>query len=154
MNLVLFEIQGTTWGVRLKWVDHVITSKDIGFLPNAHPLVAGLINVRGNIVPVIRGAELLLSHNSINKSPRILLLSYKGDSLGLMVDSIMKVVQGVFLGDDESIEPGPYVQGVCTIDTGIKINVLDIHGLFQSLAATGKTIPETVPENHLVKEAT
>ncbi len=156
MNLVQFDIHGTAWGVRLKWVSHVITSRKIDPLPNAQSMVAGLINVRGEIIPVIRGSELLLSKKDKKVSPKILLLSCEGASLGLLVDSVTKIVQGVFLGDDDedSTQLSPFVQGACMVDPGIKINVLDVLRLFQALTSKEAANPVANPENQLVKEET
>lgn len=156
MKYILFEMGGVPWGVELQWVKEVLPARGIDPLPNAPFLVAGLVNVRGQIIPVIRVAELLPASQGGGGPQKILLLSHARSEIGVLVDSVSRIVQA----DRPVLEPGGdsmpgFLQGRLAIGPGRHARVMDVPGLFEAIAAGWQASPgEVSPGMQSVKEAT
>jgi len=92
---LLFGIQNQALGADLKWVGEVLSVGNIQPIPNSAPHIAGLVNVRGEILPIIKGVSLLKDPveeiQPNNKRTRIIILTYLTHRIGLLVDEILKV---------------------------------------------------------------
>ncbi len=155
MKLVLFETQESLWGVELKWVKEVLPSKGIDPLPNAQSPVAGLINVRGEVIPVVKGSELLSATKGNALSQKILLL-YDGKSeIGLLVDSVTRIAQASPIFEDTAPKGTKrFIREICSIEPGHKIPVIDIPRLFEVITS-GWPLPQQTNSNmQPLKEAT
>ncbi len=96
MIFILFQIENQTWCVELQWVREVVKGGIDKPLPNARFMIEGMKNVRGEIVPVVSGANLIDDNNpnDLNNdvgTGKILLIEYGGVLFGLSVN----LVQGV-----------------------------------------------------------
>ena len=50
---ILFELSGTTYGVRSRFVQQIEMIDDVASVPNAHPAVEGVVLVRGQVIPAL-----------------------------------------------------------------------------------------------------
>ena len=50
---ILFELAGTTYGVRSRFVQQIEMIDDVASVPNAHPAVEGVVLVRGQVIPAL-----------------------------------------------------------------------------------------------------
>ncbi|HXS01133.1 MAG TPA: chemotaxis protein CheW, partial [Pyrinomonadaceae bacterium] len=50
---ILFELSGTTYGVRSRFVQQIEMIDDVASVPNAHPAVDGVVLVRGQVIPAL-----------------------------------------------------------------------------------------------------
>jgi purine-binding chemotaxis protein CheW len=50
---ILFELAGTTYGVRSNFVQQIEMVEDVSSVPNAHPAVEGVVLVRGQVIPAL-----------------------------------------------------------------------------------------------------
>lgn len=95
LNLVCFEVNNTLWASGLAWIREVVLPLSLARLPNSPDYIKGMINVRGEVIPVFDGSALLLSNQSdtIKKPDSKILLFVSGkETFGLMVDSIRGVL--------------------------------------------------------------
>ncbi len=133
MQLVGFSIGKERFGVNILMVQEIIRSAPITAVPNSPDFVEGVINLRGNIIPVIELRKRLnLYQGNQNEDTWILILNIDGKVTGFIVDSVSKVLKIL----ESSIEPPPelvvaglasqYIQGVCDTGTGILI-ILDFN---------------------------
>ena len=128
---VLFEVAGTTYGVRSRFVQQMEMIEHITPVPNALPAVEGVVLARGQVVP----AMSLRVRFGFEKIPydlrsRLVVVASGGRTLGLIVDTARE-----FLAiPAASIEPPPeaiagrsgkYLEGVATIGDRM-ILVLDL----------------------------
>ncbi|MGB9712170.1 MAG: chemotaxis protein CheW [Dissulfurimicrobium sp.] len=102
-HVVFFKLQRQTWAVGLDWVQEVLQPKGLGIMPNAHPVIAGLLNVRGQILPVLKVGEILMKRpmgdlfesmsalEGIDAQNRVLLIGGGEASIGIMVDSVIRI---------------------------------------------------------------
>ncbi len=132
MQLVGFSIGKEQFGVDILMVQEIIREAPITSVPNSPDFVEGVINLRGNIIPVIELRKRLnLFQENPNEDTWILILDIDGKVTGFIVDSVSKVLKIL----ESSIEPPPelvvaglesqYISGVCDTGEGILI-ILDL----------------------------
>jgi len=122
MQLVGFEVGKEIFGVDILMVREIIRSAPITAVPNSPEFVEGVINLRGDIIPVIDLRKRLnLFRDDKQEKNWILILEVEGSVTGFVVDRVDEVMKI----EEDSIEPAPeivlaglesqYIRGVCEI---------------------------------------
>ena len=128
---VLFELAGTTYGVRSRSVQQMEMIEHITPVPNAPPAVEGVVLARGQVIPALS----LRVRFGFGKIPydlraRLVVINSRGRTIGLIVDTAREFVRI----PAAAIEPPPeaitglsgkYLEGIATVD-GRMILVLDL----------------------------
>jgi purine-binding chemotaxis protein CheW len=139
MQLVGFTIGKEQFGVDILMVQEIIRSSPITSVPNSPDFIEGVINLRGNIIPVIelRKRLGLYRKETVLKDSWILILDIDGRVTGFIVDSVTKVLKIV----ESTIEPPPevvmaglanrYIKGVCDIGSTLLI-LLDFNRILMA----------------------
>jgi len=118
IQILRFSIENEEYGMELLKVEEVIRLGNITRLPRAPHFVKGVINLRGDVIPIIDlrdkfGLETL----KYTDSTRAINMEISGQLVGIVVDSVNQVVQI----PKDSIQPPPsvvsglaseYIQGV------------------------------------------
>jgi purine-binding chemotaxis protein CheW len=129
IQLVGFTIGRELFGVDILMVQEIIRAAPITPVPNSPDFVEGVINLRGNILPVIDLRKRLNLYNGevLQKDTWILILDIQNKITGFIVDSVTEVLKI----QDETIEAAPdiitaglesqYLRGVCDIGTQLLI---------------------------------
>ncbi len=123
-QLVGFVISDEIFGVDILMVQEIIRGAIITAIPNSPEFVEGVINLRGNIIPVIdlrKRLNLYLEDQHSDKN-WVLLLDVGNRITGFVVDRVTQVLKI----EPDQIEPPPdivvaglesqYINGVCEID--------------------------------------
>jgi len=118
---ILFELAGTMYGVRSRFVQQIEMIDDVASVPNAHPAVEGVVLVRGQIIPALNlrtrfgferiGRDLRSRLVVINNGTRV---------VGLVVDTareFLKISTDSIESPPEALTglSGHYLEGVATI---------------------------------------
>jgi purine-binding chemotaxis protein CheW len=123
MQMVGFAIGKEQFGVDILKVREIIRDASITAVPNSPGFVEGVINLRGNIIPVIDLRKRLNLPSAENGTAKIwiLILEIEGRITGFRVDSVTEVLK-IQMG---AIEPPPeivmaglesqFIHGVCDI---------------------------------------
>jgi purine-binding chemotaxis protein CheW len=139
MQLVGFTIGEEQFGVDILMVQEIIRSAPITSVPNSPDFIEGVINLRGNIIPVIelRKRLNLFREESASKDTWILILEINSRVTGFIVDSVTRVLKIM----ETTIEPPPevvvaglanqYIRGVCDIGEGLLI-LLDFNRILMA----------------------
>ena len=99
-----FWLGDALYGIEVERVREVLRQQDITRVPLAPATVAGLINLRGQVVTTIDLRERLdLRHDDEDDQPMLVVVLVAGESIALLVDRIGGVVDV----DDEQFEPPP-----------------------------------------------
>ena len=128
---ILFELAGTTYGVRSSVVQQIEMIDDVASVPNSHPAVEGVVLVRGNVIPALN----LRSRFGFEKverdlRSRLVVINTGNRVVGLIVDTAREFLKI----QTESIDPPPealtglsghYLEGIATID-GRMILILNL----------------------------
>ena len=132
VQLVGFNIANEKFGVDILMVQEIIRAAEITTVPNSPEFVEGVINLRGNIIPVIdlRKRLHLYTESHIGKKSWVLILGIGERVVGFVVDRVTEVIKI----EEDSIEPAPdivvtglesqYIQGVCEINNQLLV-ILD-----------------------------
>ena len=144
-TFILFEIAGTTYAVRSSLVQQVQMIEHVTPVPNAIPVVEGVVHARGRVIPVLN----LRVRFGFQKTPfdlraRLVVINLGGRAVGLVVDTAREFV----LIPDASIEvppegitklSGKYLDGIATIKERLILilnieQVIDVSGLEEMAA--------------------
>jgi purine-binding chemotaxis protein CheW len=155
-QLVVFELDAVEYAVEIDSVQEIIRLPEvITRVPNANTALAGVVNVRGEVLPIIdfrRRFELEAAARDDRK--RVIVLTVGGTRTGFIVDSVTQVlkVPGESLEDLPALagERGRIVRKVANIETSKRmILVLQAERLLDGVdlsAATnrGEFAPEAM----------
>jgi len=118
---ILFELAGTTYGVRSRFVQQIEIIEDVASVPNAHAAVEGVVLVRGQVVPALN-LRTRFGFDKIERDlrARLVVINTGTRVVGLIVDTAREFLKIA----TESIEPPPealtglsghYLEGIATI---------------------------------------
>lgn len=107
-QFVLFKIAEETYAVPISHTQEVLRFKEPKRIPHAPPHVLGVINLRGQIIPVIGlRQKFSLPDAAHTDETRIIVTAYGGRLAGVVCDSVERVV---FL-QQKNIEENPDFTG-------------------------------------------
>ncbi|MDT7781527.1 MAG: purine-binding chemotaxis protein CheW [Acidobacteriota bacterium] len=128
---ILFELAGTTYGVRSCFVQQMEMIEHITPVPNALPAVEGVVLARGQVIPALN----LRVRFGFEKIPydlrsRLMVINKGARTLGLIVDAareFLPIPHAAIKPPPEAITglSGKYLEGIATIK-GRMILVLDL----------------------------
>ena len=103
-QLATFWLDGDLYGVEVEHVQEVLRSQGLTRVPLAPPAVAGLINLRGQVVTAIELRERLgLPPRPAGTDAVVIVVRLHGEAVSLLVDSIADVADV----DIRDFEPPP-----------------------------------------------
>ena len=129
------------YGIEISYVVEIISVQDITLVPHTHAYVKGIINLRGNVVPVIDmgmrfgGEQVIYTDKTC-----IIVLSMDDMSVGILVDGVQDVTD---IGD-ENIQDPPTTTGntiknnfikAVGISAGEVKQLIDVYTVFEVDAA-------------------
>lgn len=93
-QLISFRVGEEEYGLDLLRVKEVIRMRQITWLPKAPPCVKGIINLRGDVIPIIDLRERFgLRRRESNASTRVIVVEVEGQHVGMVVDAASQVVR-------------------------------------------------------------
>ncbi len=105
-QLVTFSLGIEEFGVDIMRVQEIIRIPPITRVPKAPAYVEGVINLRGNVIPVVNlRKRFRMPHQEETDLSRIVVLQFSGKVFGVRVDGVTEVLRL----DSEAIEPPPPV---------------------------------------------
>ncbi len=127
MQLVVFDLASEFYGVDIGAVREIIRMQTITRVPGAPPYVEGIINLRGQVIPVVdlrKRLELTVGEQT-NES-RIVWVTINGQDVGVIVDAVTEVLRIPI----SSIEPpssmvssvdSDYLRGIAKLESKLII---------------------------------
>ena len=108
-QFVIFQLGSEEYGVNISQAKEIIKPKNITNVPNTPEHVLGVINLRGQIVPVIdmKKRFSIELNDKQDDSSRIITVEVNDALIGIKVDGVNEVV---WL-DQDKLEPAPEVAG-------------------------------------------
>lgn len=118
---ILFELAGTTYGVRSSFVQQIEMIEDVATVPNAHPAVEGVALVRGQVIPAMN-LRTRFGFERIQRDlrSRLVVINTGSRVVGLVVDTAREFIKI----PADAIEPPPealtglsghYLEGIASI---------------------------------------
>ena len=134
-NLVTFRLGRGEYAIDIMQAKEIIKMEKITLIPNAPDFVEGVINLRGNIIPIIDLKKRFnLEETEGDKNTGIIIVKIEDVDMGIIIDSISKVVSI----SNSDIQPPPpmlsgigqkYIKGVGKLEDKLLV-VLDLEKLF------------------------
>jgi len=130
---VVFQLENQEYGIEIKQVHEIDRLKEIVIspVPKTPDYVQGIINLRGEIVPIVDlRKKMELPVKEVDKKSRILIVKIEKKIVGLLVDGVSEVVDvnenNISLPPDEITDINTkYLTGVARINKKL-ILLLDI----------------------------
>ena len=97
---IVVQIGSEKYGIDISYVDNIVRMQKITRVPKAQVYFKGIINLRGEIVPVMSlRLKMGLEDDNFTSASRIIILKFEDKgSLGVIVDEVCEVVN---LSDDQ-----------------------------------------------------
>lgn len=134
MQYIVVRIGNEQYGINIKYIDNIVKNQQITRVPKTQKYYRGVINLRGEIIPVMSiRIKLGLEPDEYTDKTRIIIIKVENATIGIIVDLVREVVTL----DEEDIEKGPdgrneeangYICGIGK-SKGELISLLDIVGL-------------------------
>ena len=92
---VIFLLGNKEFGVNIHQTREIISGSDLTFMPNAPDFVCGVINLRGEIVPVIDLKERLKLKElqNQNNEEKIIIVAINETLIGMKVDDVEEIIR-------------------------------------------------------------
>ncbi len=160
MQLVVFDLASEFYGVDIGDVREIIRMQTVTRGPGAPPYVEGIINLRGQVIPVVDLRKRLeLAVGEQTNDSRIVWVTINGQDVGVIVDAVTEVLRIPLL----SIEPpssmvssvdSDYLRGIAKLenkliillDLGKVLSMLDSQKIISSIEAAGEEALQTTEE--------
>lgn len=130
-----FDLGEESYGVKLISVREVITVPETTPLPNGPKFFKGIMNLRGQIISIVDLRDKLGIKPSEDRTEEaVVIVDFDGISIGLIVDSINKVLNFklkdlVEIPEVQSQVNAQYIQGVYKSESKLTL-LLDIESIF------------------------
>ena len=141
LQLITFQVSGEEFGIEIVHVQEILRMQRLTRVPKSPAHVAGVINVRGKLIPVVNLRQRFgLVDAAATNATRIVVIDFKTMILGLIVDSVSEVLRisaaAVVPAPGLGREQRDYVAGIAKLDSRLII-VLDLERL-TSVPGQGK----------------
>ena len=94
MQLVVFDLASEYYGVDIATVREIIRMQSITRVPGAPPFVEGIINLRGQVIPVVDLRKRLgLNVSDQTEDSRIVWVTINKNDVGVIVDAVTEVLR-------------------------------------------------------------
>ena len=121
-QLVTFEIDGATYGVPVGLVQETLGHQPRTFVPLAQPGVAGLVNLRGQVVLTLDLRPMLgLEPLAADAEAMMVVVKVDGEAVSLLVDAVGEVLDV----DDATYEAVPDTLGAAMRALVVGVHKLD-----------------------------
>ena len=91
---IVAKLGSEQYGIEIAYVDNIVRMQKITRVPKTQPYFLGVINLRGEIIPVMSMRQKLeMGDDEITNTTRIIIIKpEQSASLGLLVDEVREVV--------------------------------------------------------------
>lgn len=116
-QLVTFHLGEELYGVNIMDVKEIVRLQNVRVIPNAPFYVEGIINLRGEIIPIIdlrkrfKLQEMARPADDIEIEGGFIILNIDGNKIGIIIDKVERVVS---LSMEDVKEPPQMLSGIGT----------------------------------------
>ena len=100
VQYIVLRIGNEQYGINIKYIDNIVRNQKITRVPKTQTYYKGVINLRGEIIPVMSiRLKLGLEDDEFTDKTRIIIVKIEGATIGVIVDQVREVVT---LDDDNT----------------------------------------------------
>ena len=138
---IIFKVNKEIYGIDVNSVNNIIQTTKITKVPSSPKYFRGIINLRGEIVPVMSlRRRMNLEDDSFDNSSRIIILDLGDDRLmGIVVDEVNEVLN---ISSKDIEQPSPFLKSEESVVCGVGkigdmiISILSIDGMIGNRKAS------------------
>ena len=156
-QMVSLKLGNEEFGVDIKNVREIIRLTDITMVPGSPHYVRGVVNLRGDVLPVIDlRSRFGLDYKAPSDSDRIVVITCQNRVTGIIVDSVSEVIQL----ERSSIEPtsdilseidSTYIEGIGKLNDGKRfVIILDMAGILNLKPQKTEEVFDDISNNDVV----
>jgi len=131
---ILVKVNEEQYGIDIQQVENIIKIDRITRVPKAPEFIKGVINLRGEIIPVMNlRMKFGIEEDITTADSRIIIVKVEEYEIGIIVDQVKEVIQ-IPTGSIEDIKDvtceinSTYLQGVGKVNQDI-VTIINLHGL-------------------------
>lgn len=115
-QLVSFHLGEELYGVSIMDVKEIVRLQNVRYIPNAPYYVEGIINLRGEIIPIIDlhkrfNIQSVAKHEDSDMEGGFIILDIDGSKIGIIIDKVERVVT---VQHEDVKEPPQMLNGIGT----------------------------------------
>lgn len=94
LQVLCFVVGGRTFAVDIMGIREILRNQRVTSVPHTPPHLAGVVNLRGALIPVVDLHRVLLGHASRGgcEDPKLVVVHSRGKTAGLLVDQVLDVI--------------------------------------------------------------
>lgn len=123
IQLVVFAVEKQNYALRLSAVERIVRAVEVTPLPKMPEIVLGVVNVQGQIIPVVNlRRRFRLPEREIDPRDQLILARTAKRRVGLLADEVSGVLEvtGERVTAGGEVVPGlEYVTGVARLEDGL-----------------------------------
>lgn len=91
---IILRFDSEQYGIDIAYIDNIVRLQPITRVPHTQPYFLGIINLRGEIIPVMSMRDKFdLPEKENTNATRILIIKFEGNAkIGILVDEVREVV--------------------------------------------------------------
>ena len=94
IQLVNFRLSTEEFGIDILIVQEIMRMRQLTKLPNLPDFIAGIVNIRGKIIPVVNlRSKMGMPEKQYDKETRIIVVEVAGSTTGFVVDAVTEVLR-------------------------------------------------------------
>jgi purine-binding chemotaxis protein CheW len=134
---IILRFDSEQYGIDISYIDNIVRLQHITRVPHTQSYFIGVINLRGEIIPVMSlRKKFELPDKEDTNSTRILIIKTDGNKIGILVDEVREVVtlteeDTEKLGSDSN-DMKAYITSVGKYNDSL-ISILNIGGLIADI---------------------
>lgn len=138
VQLCIFELSGNLLGLSIFDVQEILEDAPITPVPTTPYFLKGVINLRGDIVPIVDIREVLeLPQKERTLDSRIMILNVKKSRIGILVDAISEVrrIEKRVVDQDVSsagVSDGKFISNIIQYNDGLLV-LLNLDSLYAAV---------------------
>lgn len=126
---IVVKIGGEHYGIDISFIDNIVRMCKITRVPKAPNYYRGVINLRGEVVPVMSLRRRMgLDDDVFTDTSRIIILKVEGVLMGVIVDEVKEVLS---LSEDDIEEPTHSKKGKNSFINGVGTNGDELISIFE-----------------------
>ncbi len=126
-QVVVLQLNDESYAIDISGVKEIVRLPEITRVPHAPPYVEGVIDLRGQVTPVINLQDRFgLSRSEVSKNTRVIVLTVGASQFGVVVDGVTETLNVPEDAVDGLATTGlavdaEYVTGIARLDSGLVI---------------------------------
>ena len=94
LECVVFKLDEEEYGIDINHVQEINRISDITHFPGAPVFIDGMVNLRGDMIPILNLRKLFAIHDSgYDNSSKFLVAEYGDKRIGILIDSVSEVLR-------------------------------------------------------------